>query len=279
MCSTVVNQWVSKITSVSPLTASIAWRSLPKPSTMLVSTPPPIRSRIGFGAMTPGWWLTTAAPTISPIAGSLVDERVLADRDVLDVAVKVETPRPALPADAGIARPAERGPELADEEAVHPHRTGNDARGDAHGPILVAGEQGGREAVLGGVGDLDHLVVAAESVPGEDGAEHLLLEDLLVPARAGDHGRLEVKLTLIVSLAAPEDLDAFPAGPVDEPLHAFEMLGMDQRTYSGRRVARIAHGHAGDGLAHLAEERVGDLVLHEHARSGQADLARIDVLP
>src|SRR5579872_3435743 len=166
MCSTVVNQWVSKITSVSPLTASIAWRSLPKPSTMLVSTPPPIRSRIGFGAMTPGWWLTTAAPTISPIAGSLVDERVLADRAVLDVAVKVETPRPALPADAGIARPAERGPELADEEAVHPHRTGNDARGDAHGPILVAGEQGGREAVLGGVGDLDHLVVAAGRSPG-----------------------------------------------------------------------------------------------------------------
>src|SRR5450432_1983751 len=130
MCSTVVNQCVSKITSVSPPTASIAWRSLPKPSTMLVSTPPPIRSRIAFGAMTPGWWLTTAAPTISPMTASLVDERALADRDVLDVAVEVEAPRPALAADTGIARAAERGGEFADEEAVDPDRAGYNRRGD-----------------------------------------------------------------------------------------------------------------------------------------------------
>src|SRR5665213_3095406 len=120
-------------------------------------------------------------------------ERSRADRYVFDVAVEVEAPGAAFAADAGMLRSAERRSKLADEEAVHPDRAGDNRRGDAHGAGFVAGEQGGGQTVLGAVGHLDDLIVAAEGVPGQDRPEDLLLEDLLVAPGAGDQGRLEVE--------------------------------------------------------------------------------------
>src|SRR5665213_192668 len=173
------------------------------------------------------------------MGSSIVWERSLADRYILDVAVEIEAPCAAFAAYAGVLRPAERRAELADEEAVDPHRAGDDRRGDPHGAVLAAGEQGGGQAVFGAVGDLDHLVVAAEGVPGQHRAEDLLPEDLLVPPGAGDQGRLEIEFALVVPLAAPEDVDALLAGPVHEALDAFEVLRMDERPHPRRRITRV----------------------------------------
>src|SRR5262245_61825586 len=115
-----------------------------------------------------------------PRVAALSRERSLAHHDVLHVAVEVEAPGPALAADAGVARAAERRRQLANEEAVHPQRSRDHALGDRHRALLVAAEQHAREPEACAVRDRDGFLVRRERVPGEDGPEDLALRDLEV---------------------------------------------------------------------------------------------------
>src|ERR1700689_821540 len=95
-----------------------------------------------------GTWASSPAPVTSPILAPpfrCVD-------GVLHVAVEVEAPGAALPADAGLPGAAERRPQVADEEAVDPDGPGDELRRHPAGALAGAGEHGGPEPVTGALG-------------------------------------------------------------------------------------------------------------------------------
>src|SRR5579863_702343 len=110
------------------------------------------------------------APTTSPMA--LLSMAVLSKavpplsrvHRVFRVAVEVEAPGTAFAADARQPGPAERRPQVPDEEAVDPHGPGGDPGRDSFGPGLVAGEHRRGQAVAGVVGQRHGLVFAIEGL-------------------------------------------------------------------------------------------------------------------
>src|SRR4051812_1319037 len=108
--------------------------------------------------------------------------------DGLDVAVEIETPLTTLATDAGLPRPAERRGEIANEEAVHPYRAGNQRAGDAVGTRAVGREECRGKAVIGVIGQGDELRFARERLDGEDRPKHLAPEDLGRGRRIGEQG-------------------------------------------------------------------------------------------
>ena len=73
---------------------------------------------------------------------------------------------------------AERSAEVADEEAVHPDGAGVQSGADPLRALLVARDEGGRQAEAGVVGHLDGLLFAGKGLDRQDRAENLLGEDL-----------------------------------------------------------------------------------------------------
>ena len=92
------------------------------------------------------------------MSASILSERTFADRYVFDVGIEVEAPRSALTSDAGIATSAKRRGKVANEEAVHPDRSGNNLTSDPQGARFVAREQSPRESVFCIVGERDRLL-------------------------------------------------------------------------------------------------------------------------
>src|SRR5580692_4932563 len=100
-----------------------------------------------------GTWASSPAPVTSPILAPpfrCVD-------GVLHVAVEVEAPGAALAADAGLPCPAERRPQVADEEAVNPDGPGDKLIRHPASALAGTGEHGGREPVPGAVGQRHRL--------------------------------------------------------------------------------------------------------------------------
>src|SRR6266851_9044538 len=114
------------------------------------------------------------APATSPI--ELPSFRCV--HGVLHLAVEVEAPGAALPADPGVPGPAERRAQVADEEAVDPDGPRDQLLRYPRGPVAVAGEQRRRQPVPGAVGQRDRLLLAGEGLQGEHGPEYLLGQDL-----------------------------------------------------------------------------------------------------
>src|SRR6476660_6499516 len=98
-----------------------------------------------------GTWASRPAPTISP----MVLPSVRGGHGVLQVAVEVEAPGAALAADAGEAGAAERGLQVAYEEAVHPHRARDEPGGEALGALVRTGGHGGGQPEAGVIGEPD----------------------------------------------------------------------------------------------------------------------------
>ncbi len=105
-------------------------------------------------------------------------------------------------------------------------------------PDVAAVEVRG-EAVLGAVGELDHLVVGAKANERRDRAERLLAEDLHVRRDPGEDRRLVEGAAQGVALAARRDLRAVCGGVGDVVLHLVEGGGVDERTlrHAGLRAA------------------------------------------
>lgn len=89
----------------------------------------------------------------------------------------------ALAADARVARAAERRLQVAHVEAVDPYGAGGDGSADPVGPGFGSCVDGGGEAVLGGVGFGDRLVVVLEGLKRQDRPEDLVVEDLRARGR------------------------------------------------------------------------------------------------
>ena len=83
----------------------------------------------------------------------------------------------ALAADAGMLGAAERRAEVAQKPGVDPDDARFDFRGDAVRPREIARPDGGGEAVVGGVGPLDHLRLGVEGEDVTAGAEDFLGAD------------------------------------------------------------------------------------------------------
>src|SRR5215472_8134767 len=96
------------------------------------------------------------APATSPAA--LASPTVPSFRcvdGVLHVAVEVEAPGAALPADARLPGPAERRAQVADEEAVDPDGARHQLSRYPAGALPVTGEQHRGQPVPGPVGQRD----------------------------------------------------------------------------------------------------------------------------
>src|SRR5688500_5837962 len=116
-----------------------------------------------------GTWAISPAPTTSPIRSRpfLGGPARRAEHAVLDVAVEVEGPVPAFAADARLAVPAERCPEVAHEEAVDPHGAGVELRAHPLCPLPVSGHERRSETEAGVVGHPDSLLLRGEGLERE----------------------------------------------------------------------------------------------------------------
>src|SRR5438067_6923107 len=188
MCSNVDSQCVSKtITTSGCRRSTTSDRSRCSPGTRLISLPSLICSRTSSGSMIVGTCATSPAPTTSPMAQVLPScshfarrSRRLRGRDdrVLHVCVEIEAPHAPLATDPGVLRPTERRVEVAHEEAIDPHRPGDEPLGDALGTGEVRCVDGGGKAEVGGVRERDRLILVRERLRREDRSEDLFREDL-----------------------------------------------------------------------------------------------------
>src|SRR5690349_18941352 len=105
-----------------------------------------------------GTWASSPAPATSPQRSPIGAPLLSGVDGVLHIAVEVEAPGAALTADAGLARATERRPQVADEEAVHPHGPRDKAGRHPFRPGLVAGEHRRGQPVPGAVREFDRLV-------------------------------------------------------------------------------------------------------------------------
>src|SRR6266852_3091268 len=110
--------------------------------------------------------------------------------DVLDLGVLLERVDRHVLAVAALLVPAMR--HLVDERDVRvdPHGSKLQPPGHSQRTPHVTGPHGRRQPVVDGVRPFQRLVLVAEALDGDDGAEHLSLDDLGLGSGRQDYGRL-----------------------------------------------------------------------------------------
>src|SRR5687767_7032351 len=99
------------------------------------------------------------------MAGS-ARKRAVFEGDVLDVAEEIEAEVSALASDPGLSRAAERRVQVAHEEAIDPHRAGDDGRRYPLGALAIARVHHRGKPVLRAVGEIDRVRFRVERLPG-----------------------------------------------------------------------------------------------------------------
>jgi hypothetical protein len=89
---------------------------------------------------------------------------------------------------------------------VDPDAAEVEGPGHAHGAAVVAGPDAGGEAVLDAVGPGQGLLLVVEALDGDDRAEDLLLDHLVVLLEAVDDGGLVEEAAPVEPVAAGGDL-------------------------------------------------------------------------
>src|SRR5215472_1021310 len=206
------------------------------------------------------------------------DEGTLHCRNILHVAIEVETPVAAFAADSGIAASAERCGQFAHEEAVDPYGAGDDPLRQAHCALLALAEDHRGQAIVGTVPEPDGFFFVAEGLPGQYGSEDLALHNLHLLRHPIEQGRLEVQLARAVPMATPDRLDTGVQGAIDESLDAPVVLRRDERTDAGVLVARIANRELGYRGAELRLKLVRYFCVDQDTGTCQADLTGIEIL-
>src|SRR5437868_14638564 len=169
----------------------------------------------------------------SPRIGSISNRSSLAlvhfGHHVLDVRVVLERIRAQVLAVARLLVAAMR--HLADERnvVVDPDRSELELPSGVQRPTDVARPHGSCKSIVDVVGPRDRLVVVREPLHGDDRAEDLALDDLVLLTDAGDHGRLDEEPTGAVRLATRQDTGAFRA--LEEPEDALLLVLRDHRTH------------------------------------------------
>src|SRR6201995_6209842 len=108
--------------------------------------------------------------------------------DVLDAGVVLEAVHGQVLAVAGVLEAAVRHLGHDRDVGVDPHRAEVQALGHPHGPAVVLGPYARGQAVLDAVGPADRLVLVGEPLHGDDRAEDLVLDHLVVLLPPGNPG-------------------------------------------------------------------------------------------
>src|SRR5438876_188981 len=134
--------------------------------------------------------------------------RVLADEahDVLDARVVLEAVHGQVLAVAGVLEAAVRHLGHDRDVGVDPHRAEVQALGHPHRAAVVLRPDARGQPVLDAVGPADRLVLVGEPLHGDDRAEDLVLDHLVVLLQVRHHGGLEQVAALPHSVAAAHDL-------------------------------------------------------------------------
>src|SRR5690606_36586463 len=189
----------------------------------------------------------------APRAGSRVQRR----HHVLDPRVVVEAVRREVLAVAGLLEAAVRHLRDQRDVGVDPHADEVQLLGHAHRAGVVLGPHRGGQRVLDAVGVLEGLVLVGEALDGDDRAEALLLDDLVVLLQAGDDGR-RVEVAPIADPLAAGLHQCVGGQPLDEALDLLELAGVVQRAVQDVLVVGHAGLDVGGGLAERGHELVVD---------------------
>ena len=123
------------------------------------------------------------------------------------------------------------------------------------------------------VGPADRLVLVAERLHGDDRAEDLVLDQLVVLAQAVDDRRLVEVPAVALALPARDD-GRVVRRALDEPADVGELVGVVERAVEHVAVVR----RPGLRVARLLRERGDEVVVDaragQHAGRGRAVLAR-----
>ena len=133
-----------------------------------------------------------------------------------------------------------RGAQVADEEAVDPHRARAHPLADALGPRRVLGVDDPSQPVARAIGERHGLVFVREGLEGQHRAEHLVLHDLGLVAAGLDQGRLVPEPALLGDVPADQHPVSRRPRPLDEAFDTREVLGMDERRERGAGLLAVA---------------------------------------
>lgn len=136
---------------------------------------------------------------------------------------------------------------------------------------------GGGQAVVGVVGELEGLRLVLELGDGADGAEDLFLHDLHVGADVGEDGGLDEVALVAVAGAAGLDSGALVGAGLDVAHDAVELQLGDLGALEGLGVEGIADLVGLGARLERREELVVDILLDEDAGAGAAALAVVVV--
>src|SRR4028119_652584 len=216
------------------------------------------------GLIAAGWKLSGARTLDRACAPPTARLRLQVGHDVLDAGVVLEAVHGEVLAVAGVLEPAVG--HLGDDGDVRVDPDAPEVQPPAypHRPPVILREDAGGEAVADAVGPLYRLVLVAEGLDGDDGAEDLVLRGLVILPEAGDDGR-----GVVVAGAGAGLLPAGGhLGVLGEPLdHAGDVLEL------GRVVERsvedvLVVGPAGLGVPGLLGEGGYEVVVGAGGRGG-----------
>jgi hypothetical protein len=135
---------------------------------------------------------------------------------VLDAGVVLEPVQAQVLAVAGVLEAAVGHLGDQGDVGVDPDAAEVQGAGHAHGAAVVAGPDAGGEAVLDAVGPGQGLLLVVEALDGDDRAEDLLLDHLVVLLQAVDHGGL-VEEAAPVERRPPVATSAWPGARSRKP--------------------------------------------------------------
>ena len=143
----------------------------------------------------------------------------------------------------------------------------------------VARPQTAAQSVVGAVGDRQRFVVGAKTQHGDERAEHFLLRDAVVRARrsttVGSHVVAIRERRVVRRVAAGQHAAALLARDVDVGQHALAVLRRGERPHLGVGIERVAEPDRCGQRHEALEERVGDALVQDQPRAGDARLALV----
>src|ERR1700722_2481268 len=197
-------------------------------------------------------------------------------QDRLDLRVKVDRVFAEFAAETGLLVAAKRRDRIEVVVAVDPDRARLQRAGDLMSAADVARPDRCGKPVFGVVALENRIVLVGEGDRSADGAKNLLARNLHVVLDVGEQRRIDE-----VALAGSRGTTgrhggAFFSADFEESFDAIELLLRYQRSNGALLIEGIAHRDALAKIRELADYFVVAFALHENARAGAADLARIE---
>ena len=160
--------------------------------------------------------------------------------------------------------------------AVDPHRAGLDLAGHVQRQVDVVRPHAGSQPVTGVVRQFHGLGRGAEGQRDQHRAKDLLLHGSSRRVQPRDQGRL-VEQSLFGQLDVRlEHVPALAHARLHPAVHRLPLRLVHDGAHVDGLVERIADAHVAHAVLELADELLGDVFLHQQARTGTADLALVE---